>query len=137
MGVPHPPTLLDRRRVKRIAAVRNTLPLPNMMIRTGELGRVGLRFRDKSSFGRGGKPVPDRPRHKTGFYSMLGRGGQTLQRRVANSKMKRKIPNRDTERELFWGVAFYCFELVLSGELASRAFGMRRDSPSISSRVAR
>ena len=45
-----------------------------------------LRFAPSPVLGKEVRPVPDRPRHKTGFYSMSGRAGQTLERRQTTDR---------------------------------------------------
>jgi len=50
------------------------------------LAASDLRFAPSPALGKEVRPVPDRPRHKTGFYSMLGRAGQTLERRLATDR---------------------------------------------------
>jgi len=67
MGVPRPPAPMGQRRVKRIAAVPNTLPLQNMKKGVPELGRVGFTFCAKSSLGKGGTTGPGQATAQNGF----------------------------------------------------------------------
>jgi hypothetical protein len=79
------------------------------------LAASDLRFAPSPALGKEVRPVPDRPRHKTGFYSMLGRAGQTLERREATDRSAtfpkwnlmlcaHAAHGVETERRLAWGV---------------------------------
>jgi hypothetical protein len=67
----HPIPRSKAERRERIAGVPNTLPLLDLN-RDTELGRVGC-----SSHPGQGNGVTQSPRHKTKFYNMLAKAGQT------------------------------------------------------------